>query len=141
MQAKRHLTDQKIDVLISELSDHIDRLETKRLQLLSQREEPIERKALETLVGKDSPTAQELLSVLGELSRAPGLLDVVLSGRASIDTGVQLAAAVRNVSTQSLISQAELLESWAIESTRKELASLLRRWTRNQNANEKKSPA
>ena len=141
MLAKRHVTDQKLDVLISELSEHIDRLETKRLQLLFQREEPIDRQALEALVGKDSPTAQELLSVLGELSRAPGLLDVVLSGRASIDTGVQLAAAVRNVSTQSLISQAELLESWAVGSNRKELASLLRRWTRSQNANEKKTPA
>ena len=137
----KHLSDQKLDVLISELSEHIDRLETKRLQLLFQRAEPIERKALEALVGKDSPTAQELLSVLGELSRAPRLLDVVLSGRASIDTGVQLAAAVRNVSTQTLISQAELLESWAVESTRKEFANLLRRWTRSQNANEKKTPA
>ena len=141
MQAKSHVTDQKLDVLISELSEHIDRLETKRLQLLFQREEPIDRQALEALVGKDSPTAQELLSVLGELSRAPRLLEVVLSGRASIDTGVQLAAAVRNVSTQSLISQAELLESWAVGSNRKELASLLRRWTRSQNANEKKTPA
>ncbi len=140
MAGKGHLTDEKLDVLISELSEHIDQLETKRLQLLFQRAEPIDRQALEALVGKDSPTAQELLNVLGELSRAPSLLEVVLSGRASIHTGVQLAAAVRNVSTQSLISQAEQLETWAVESTRKELASLLRRWTRSQNANEKNSP-
>jgi hypothetical protein len=126
------ISDQKIDALISELSERISQLETKRFQLLHQRSEPLERAALEMLIGNESPEAEDLLRTLSELDRAPALRRLVTQGEVSVYRAHQLAKATSNIPTEAVLADEALLRDWMTSASRRELVALLRRWRREQ---------
>lgn len=126
------ISDQKIDTLITELSERISQLETKRFQLLHQRNETIERTGLETLIGNESPEAEDLLRTLSELDRAPSLRALVTQGVVSVYRAHQLAKATSNIPTSVVLADEAVLSEWIATASRRELVGLLRRWRREQ---------
>jgi hypothetical protein len=126
------ISDEKIDGLIGELSEHIARLETKRFQLLSQRRTPIERTELESLIGNESSEAELLLRTMAELARVPALRKLVSSGRISIYRAHQLSKATSHIATEALKRDEKALVDWITNASRRELSNLLRRWRREQ---------
>ena len=124
------LDDHTVDLVVSELTTHIKKLEAKRLQLIHQRREGHERTELIALVGKDAKAADEILLVLEEFQRAPELLQLALTGEVSVARCAQLAAAVQGISTARLHHDRVTLTGWVTTQTREQLTSSLRRWRR-----------
>jgi hypothetical protein len=126
------ISDQKIDGLISELLERISQLGTKRFQLLHQRRDPVERSALEALIGNESPEAADLLRTLSELDRVPGLRALVTQGNVSVYRAHQLAKATSNISTVAIQADETVLSEWMTTASWREPVGLLRRWRRAQ---------
>ena len=124
------LDDGTVDQVIAELTTHIRKLEAKRLQLIHQRGHAHERAKLIALVGKDAKAADEILLILDEFQRAPGLLKRVLSAEISVPRAAQLAAAVQGVSDERFDRDLATLTEWVTANKREELAANLRRWRR-----------
>jgi hypothetical protein len=126
------ISDEKIDGLITELSEHIAQLETKRFRLLSQRRSQIERPGLESLIGNESPEAEDLLRTLSELNRVPAIRGLVSQGQVSIYRAHQLSKATVNIPSEGLQRDETVLSDWVSNASRRELTNLLRRWRREQ---------
>jgi hypothetical protein len=134
------ISDEKIDGLIAELSEHIGQLETKRFQLLNQRHSPIERTSLESLIGNESPEAEDLLRTMTELARVPSLRNLVTQGRVSVYRAHQLSKATSTIATEVVQRDEVVLSHWMTAASRRELNNLLRRWRREQVSRDPAAP-
>jgi hypothetical protein len=125
------LPDVTIDAVVRDLSDHIRKLEVRRLQLLLARKEPNTRASLVDVVGPRDASAVAL--VLVELERAK-VFEIALEQSVSFTSLFVIAQALEAVPTNVLEAErsaiCRLLE---IEDTNELLASV-RRWKRSVSA-------